>query len=111
MLDPEIIADCGKRKRILLTADGDLEYSFAAEIYNAKIAVLLLTNNTDGPLRWGPRIISALAEINRELSRRRRPFLMRLSAESYITQIRLYRKKGARVIRLPKPKQAKLPIF
>jgi hypothetical protein len=98
--DPTIIADCGIQKNILLTADGNLEYTFVPEITKAKIAILSLNNNSEGPSRWGPRIVAALPEIDRELGRRRKPFLMRLCADGTIPQIRLYRVKGTDVIKI-----------
>jgi hypothetical protein len=98
--DPTVIAGCGRSKTILLTADGNLEYTYAVELLTAKIAVLLLTNNSEGPAKWAPRIIAAIPEINRELRRQKKPFLMRLSVAGKLTQVRLYRKKGAEIIRL-----------
>ena len=84
----------------MITADGNLEYTFALEITAAKIAILLLGNNNEGPAKWGPRIIAALPEIDRELAVRKRPFLMRLSADGTIAQLRLYRTNGTRVVKL-----------
>jgi hypothetical protein len=61
--DPTIIADCGKHKTVLITADSDLEFSFGVEIYAAKVAILILSNNNDGPNRWGPKIVQAKDKI------------------------------------------------
>lgn len=99
IMDPQLIADCGTHKNVLITADADLETSFAAEINAAKIAVILLSNNHDGPILWGPRIVAAKASIELELSRRRKPFLARLTAEGRINQIRMYYRRKTRVIR------------
>ena len=98
--DPQIIADCGKRNTVLITADSDLEFDFGAEIYSAKTAVLILGNNNDGPNKWGPRILTALQAIEDQMAMRRRPFVLRLGAEAKLIQVRLYRKPKDRVIRL-----------
>lgn len=100
VLDPEIIADCGKAKTILLTADADLEFTYAAEITKAKIAVFVLTNNNDGPGKWGPRIINAKRDIERELARRRKSFAARISTDGRITRVRMYYRKKVKVINI-----------
>lgn len=98
--DPRIIADCGKRNAVLLTADGDLEFSFTAEIYAANVAVLILSNNNDGPAKWGPKIISAKTIIGEQMSLRKKPYVLRLGSDGRLTQVRLVRKRGNRVIPL-----------
>ena len=42
--DTQIIADCATQKTVLLTADGDMETTWASEIETAKISVVILTN-------------------------------------------------------------------
>jgi PIN like domain len=64
--DPEVISECGRLKHALLTADGNLPFTFATEIRNARIAVFLLFNNHEGPEVWGPRVISAKLDMERE---------------------------------------------
>jgi hypothetical protein len=54
--DPKIIADCAIQKTVLLTADGDMETTWASEIESAKISVVILTNNKDGADKWGKRL-------------------------------------------------------
>jgi len=85
-----------------LTADADLEFTYAAEIRGAKIAVFILTNNHEGPDVWGPRVVSAKSYIERELGRRRKPFAAHITTESRINQVRLYYKKKTRVIKIAK---------
>jgi hypothetical protein len=98
--DPRIIADCGKANTVLLTADSDLEFTFGAEIYAAKVAILILSNNNDGPARWGPKIVAAKIDITDQISLRKKPYVLRLGSDGTLTQIRLFRKRANRVIRL-----------
>jgi hypothetical protein len=100
--DPEIIADCGLSRWVLLTADRDLEFTYAAEITTAKIAVFILSNNHEGPSKWGPRVVTAKPRIETELGRRRKPFAAHITAEGHINQVRLYYKKKTKVIRIAK---------
>jgi len=88
--DPVIIQDCGLKNRVLLTGDKDLIHTYAREIKDAKIAVLVTTDNHEGPSRWGPRIIAAKSDIWRELGRRNKPFTAAISKDGRIVQVRLY---------------------
>lgn len=88
--DPALIYDCGHKNRVLLTGDQDLVYTWAKEIVEAGIAVFVTTDNNEGPKQWGPRIISAMPDMLRELSRRGRPFTARISREGCVTQVREY---------------------
>ena len=65
--DPQVIADCGTAKTVLLTADSNLETTWAAEITKAKIAIVILSNNTDGATKWGQRIIQGMGKIRAQL--------------------------------------------
>jgi hypothetical protein len=105
--DPEIIADCGRTKTILLTADADLESTYTAEITSARIAVFILGNNHDGPDKWGPRIILAKSEIEEQLGKRRKPFVARINCAGHITQVRMCYKKKTKVIRIGRKKTKK----
>lgn len=88
--DPVMIHDCGLKNRVLLTGDQQLVHSWAKEIAEAKIAVFVVTDNNEGPKKWGPRIITAKREIMRELQRRQKPFTARISSDGHITQVRIY---------------------
>jgi hypothetical protein len=88
--DPVMIQDCGLKNRILLTGDQQLVRTWAKEIVEANIAVFVVTDNNEGPKKWGPRIIAAKADIFRELRRRQKPFTARISADGRVTQVRLY---------------------
>ena len=90
--DPVIIYDCGLKNRVLLTGDQDLVHTYALEVREAKIAVFVITDNNEGPDKWGPRIIAAKRDIWRELSRRAKPFTARISRDGRITQVRVYEK-------------------
>jgi len=96
--DPQIIADCKTYGTILLTADSDLETTWAAEIVQAKIGIVILSNNTDGAVKWGARIIKGQSEIIAQLRTRKKPYVLRLNSHGKVTHLRLYRKKGSRVI-------------
>ena len=88
--DPVMILDCGLKGRVLLTGDQDLEFTWAKEIIEARIAVFVTTNNNEGPTEWAPRIIQAQADILRELRRREKPFTARIGTDGRVTRIRLY---------------------
>lgn len=103
--DPEIITDCGKAKTVLLTADSDLEFSYAAEINRAKIAIFVLSNNNDGPEKWGPRIINARQDMERELRRRRKSFAAQINAEGRVSRVRIYYRKKTKEIHIS-PREA-----
>lgn len=88
--DPVIIYDCGLKNRVLLTGDQDLIYTWAKEIIEAGIAVIVTTNQNEGPKQWGPRIIAAKNDMMRELRRRRKPFTAKISKEGRISSVRVY---------------------
>lgn len=96
--DPSIIAVCGERKQVLITSDGRLEYTYAIDILNAGIGVVLLVRNNDGARSWARRLIAAKETIEEKLAAHRKPLLIRVALDGTLTQIRLYRKKGSRVI-------------
>ena len=83
--DPEIIEECGKRGWYLLTGDGNLCSTYPAEVMRAQIGVFVLSNNHDGPEKWGPRIVAAKASMIRATQRRARPFVARLNTSSRLT--------------------------
>lgn len=88
--DPVFILDCGFKNRVVLTGDQDLVYTWAKEIIDAGIAVFVTTDNNEGPKQWGPRIISAKADMMRELHRRQKPFTANISRNGSVTLVRLY---------------------
>lgn len=88
--DPVMIHDCGLKNRVLLTGDQQLVHTWAKEIADAKIAVFVVTDNNEGPKKWGRRIIAARRDIIRELHRRTKPFTARISSEGRVTQVRFY---------------------
>jgi hypothetical protein len=92
--DPEVISECGRLKYPLLTADGNMPFTFASEIRNAKIAVFLLSNNHEGPEVWGPRVISAKLDMEREWYGRAKPYTAHINREGRVSYVmRYYRKK------------------
>lgn len=92
--DPTLIALCGTRKHILITADSRLEYTYGSNILAAGIGVVLLSSNNDGVESWKRRLIAAQGAIRSEMARRRKPYLMRIGMDGTLTRIRLYRKSG-----------------
>lgn len=74
VLDPDIIAHCGKNRWFLLTGDIDLLTRYSEEIRRAALGVFCQANNHDGPKLWGPRIIAARNAIVRAANVRQRPF-------------------------------------
>lgn len=98
--DPDIIAQCGRRKHILITADGKLEYTYATEIYQARIGVVLLASNNDGVESWKRRLVAARPAIMEQVCKRKKPYLMRVSMDGTLTTLRLYRKAGNPSMRL-----------
>jgi hypothetical protein len=93
ILDPAVISECKKIKRALLTADNHLPFTYAAEIRQSKIAVILLSNNHDGPDKWAPRIVSARLDIEREIHLRAKPFTAHVSTEGRVSYVMLYYRK------------------
>ena len=92
--DPEIIARCGERKHILITADRKLEYTYAPEILAAKIGVVLMPTNNDGVDSWMRRLIAAQERVRAQIAKRRKPYLIRIALDGTLTKLRLYRKTG-----------------
>jgi hypothetical protein len=107
--DPVMIRDCGLKNRILLTGDQDLVYAWAREILAAGIAVIVTTNQNEGPKQWGPRIIAARDDILRELRRRRKPFAARISTEGRISSLRVYENGEWRTINIGKKMRKSKP--
>jgi len=105
--DPVIIYDCGFKNRVLLTGDQDLAYTWAKEIIEARIAVFITTDNNDGPKQWGPRIVSAKDEMIRELSRRPKPFIARISKDGCLTMVRVLEGSAWKTIHIPRKKPSK----
>jgi hypothetical protein len=95
--DPEIIADCGAKKVVLLTADSDLETTWAAEIEVARISVVILTNNTDGADKWGARLIAGHKNLTEHLRKHKKPCAIRFSCDAKASKVRLYGKRRAKV--------------
>ena len=91
--DPGVIAECRKIRRVLLTADGHLPFTYAAEIRRAKIAVILLSNNHEGPDVWAPRIVAARLDIEREVQSRAKPFAANVNKEGRVSYVMMYYRK------------------
>ena len=102
--DPAIIQDCGFKGRVLLTGDQDLVYTWGKEIVDSGIAVFVTTDNNEGPKQWGPRIVSAMNDMIRELNRRQKPFTARISREGQITLVRIFDRGEWRSIPIRKKK-------
>jgi predicted nuclease of predicted toxin-antitoxin system len=98
--DVEVIAGCGREHRVLLSADSDFEYMYGAEIKAAKIAAFVLSNNHEGPSKWGPRIIQAKDQVLLELKRRKKPFVGHINEYGRVTKIRLYRRNKTKEIKI-----------
>ena len=103
--DPVIIYDCGFKNRVLLTGDQDLAYTWAKEIIEAQIAVFITTDNNEGPKQWGPRIVLAKDEIIRELRRRTKPFVARISKDGCLTMVRVFDGSEWKTIHIQKKKR------
>lgn len=100
--DPEVIAHCGKSHMVLISADYDFEAMYAKEIRAAKIAVFVVSNNHEGPDKWGPRIVSAKDEIFDQLKRRKKPFVGFIGESGRVTKVRLYRRDKIKEIPIAK---------
>jgi predicted nuclease of predicted toxin-antitoxin system len=96
--DSQIIADCGREKLILLTADSRLETLWAAEIQQAGIAVVILSNNIDGASAWGARLSIGKKDILAKLRAYKEPCALRFGKGGRVTHVRLYGPKRARLI-------------
>ena len=96
--DPVIIADCGIHKNVLLTADADLETTWAAEVMAAKLAVVILTNNSDGADKWGARLTVGQQMIVEMLRKHKKPCALSFGCDSKVGRARLYGKRRAKVI-------------
>ena len=96
--DPPIIADCGKDNLVLLTADGQLETLWAAEIQQARIAVVILTNNKDGSSVWGTRLTAGKQDILAKLKKYKKPCALRFGVNAKVTMVRLYGPRRAKLI-------------
>jgi hypothetical protein len=94
--DPDIIKLCGKRKHILITGDSRLEYTYAAEIFSAKVGVVLLSTNNGGAESWKRRLIAAQPAIREQIYKRKKPYLIRVGLDGTLTTIRLYTKRGSK---------------
>jgi len=102
--DPSIAIECGKQKNVLITADPDFETLYAKEVRESKIAVFYLTNNHEGAEIWGARVLAAHSDMQRELGRRRKPFVAHITTEGRVNLVRLYYKKKVKTIHIRKPK-------
>lgn len=89
--DPLVVKRCAKDRRVLITADADLEFMCGSEISASKVAIFVLSNNHEGPDKWGPRIIKAKEQILYELKRRKKPFVGHVGESGRVTKVRLYR--------------------
>ena len=96
--DPPIIADCGRDNLILLTADAQLETLWAAEIQQARLAVVILANNKDGADAWGARLAAGRQDILTKLSIYRKPCALRFGVNAKVTCVRLYGKRRSKLI-------------
>lgn len=85
---------------MLITSDGKLEYTYAAEIYAARIGVILLMSNNDGVASWKRRLTTARPAILEQIAKRKKPYLMRVSMDGTLTTLRLYRKAGTTSLQL-----------
>jgi hypothetical protein len=60
-----------------------MEYTYAAEIYNARIAVVLLVTNNGGAKSWGDRLIAALPSELKLLKTKGKPLLIRVARDGH----------------------------
>jgi hypothetical protein len=98
ILDPVVISECGRDKQVLLTADGKLEALWAVEIQIARLAVVILANNTDGAKAWGARLKAGKEDILRRLRENAKPCALRFGVHGRVTHIRLYGPKRGTLI-------------
>jgi predicted nuclease of predicted toxin-antitoxin system len=108
--DPEVIRACAEEHRVLITADSDFGFMYAAEIKQAKLAIFVLSNNHDGPEKWAKRIISAKEQIFQQIADRKRPFVAHINDVGSVNRITLYRRsktKDLRIAQKHKRKQSK----
>ena len=96
--DPQIIADCGRDNLVLLTADSQLETLWALEIENARIAVVILANNTEGATTWGTRLTAGKLDILAKLRQHQKPCAIRFGKNSKVTHVRLYGPRRGKLI-------------
>jgi hypothetical protein len=100
--DPEIIEFCGKKHLVLISADYDFQSMYAKEIRAAKIAAFVVSNNHEGPNKWGPRIVSAKDEILFHLKNRNKPFVGLISETGRVSKLWLYKRNATIEIPLAK---------
>jgi hypothetical protein len=98
--DPHIIAMCGERKHILITADRKMEFTYAPEIRSARVGIVLLLTNNDGADSWRERLITAQAAIREQIAMRKKPYLIRVATDGTLTIVKLYRKNKDEVLHL-----------
>jgi len=72
-----------------------MEYTYAAEIYKARVGIVLLLTNNDGASSWKNRLLLAQKEIRKQIDTRRKPYLIRVALDGKLTKIRLYRKNNS----------------
>ena len=77
-----------------------MEFEYAAEIAAARVGVVILPTNNDGAKGWERRLLVAKEAIEDQIRRRRRPYVLRVSLSGELTQIKLYRKRQNRVIKI-----------
>jgi hypothetical protein len=98
--DPKVIADCGKAGHILLTGDSGLETLWAVEIEKARLAVVILSNNSDGAIKWGARLATGRQDILQKLKLYRKPCAIRFGANAKVNFVRLYGPKRGKLIQI-----------
>jgi predicted nuclease of predicted toxin-antitoxin system len=81
VLDPEVIAECGKNGWILLTGDSDLPRRWVREVKSAAIGIFCQTNNHQGPRLWAPRIVYVKSKMIKAALNWNRPFIAMIPAE------------------------------
>lgn len=96
--DPKVIADCGKAGHVLLTGDGALESLWAVEIEAARLAVVILSNNSDGADKWGARLALGKDDILKKLRQHRKPCAIRFGVNAKVNFVRLYGPRRGKLI-------------
>jgi hypothetical protein len=63
------------------------EFTYAPEILAAHIGVILLIINNDGADSWRQRLLTAHQAIREQISKRRKPYLIRVAANGKLTLV------------------------
>ena len=72
--------------------------------------VVILSNNTDGAVKWGERLTNGREGLLAQLHKQKKPFAIRFNSRAEITHVRVYRKTGSKVIMIKQSKKKKAAV-